>query len=126
MGMDLHGASGNYFRANCWSWRPIHDLCVRLSRRYKLGLDFTMWDSNDGAGLHNQEDCDALALAIETELFKHPDRIYRKECRLRVDENGSFLPEGSTEGKSSYETEPDHLREFVKFLLDCGGSFEID
>ena len=23
MGMDVYGASGNYFRANCWSWRPI-------------------------------------------------------------------------------------------------------
>jgi len=39
MGFDLHGRSGNYFRANVWYWRPIHKFLADVSDEQGLMLD---------------------------------------------------------------------------------------
>ena len=41
MGMDVIGRkpknkTGEYFRANVWSYRPIHFLCMKASLSHKL------------------------------------------------------------------------------------------
>lgn len=125
--MDLHGKSGNYFRANVWSWRPIHALVEELNNDLFLLLDLTNWDSNDGAGLNSQEECDKLADAIEDHVKAGRKKyVLETGCSLRVDDDGRFLEPGAIGGKSPYFTSASHILEFVKFLRECGGSFEIN
>lgn len=127
MGMDVNGRSGNYFRANVWSWRPIHQLCAELNERHNLGLDLAGWGFNNGAGLRNQKDCDKLADAIEAEVTK-PDapKEYSVNCGMWVNANGTFADGPGTGTRSAHHTDLEHILEFVKFLRECGGSFEID
>jgi hypothetical protein len=121
--MDIYGKapknqSGKYFRANVWSWRPIHNLC-----RTVLGQDLIGWGYNDGDGLHSQKECDALADKLKVYIQSLPGEEIILESLTRVDESGKFL-RGHSGGKSAYFTNKDHVREFIVFLYNCGG-FEI-
>jgi hypothetical protein len=124
MGFDVYGKSGNYFRACCWSWRPIHALCEEVNTENNLGLSFELWGSNDGAGLDNQHDCNKLADALEEHAKERERYVLELDSDIRVDRDGLFLPKGQP-GKSPWETDREHVLEFVKFLRECGGSFEI-
>ncbi|HEV2971033.1 MAG TPA: hypothetical protein VGY55_13755 [Pirellulales bacterium] len=66
MGMDVvdrnpSSPSGKYFQASIWSWRPIHDLILRLC--FDLLDDETLVgiSDNDGAGPHEQTTCTEMA-----------------------------------------------------------------
>jgi len=59
---------GVYFRANIWSWRPIHLAIVQSNISLGLGIDEDTIDGlayNSGHGLKTQEECDNLAHALE-------------------------------------------------------------
>ena len=81
MGMDVSGINpknevGEYFRANCWSWRPIKTLVDVACQRYEQRENKTLLDKktlssmnhNDGAGAEDQETCDLLAAEMEAVL----------------------------------------------------------
>lgn len=127
MGMDIYGKNADtYFRASCWSWRPIHQLCEQLNKQKHLDLSFTDWSSNNSAGFYKQADCDKLANALEQHIKETnmTDLILEPDCR--VDENGVFLSSSNkTDGRSAYYTDREHVESFIKFLRECGGSFEI-
>src|SRR4051812_45074191 len=100
MGMDVYGKKptsedGRYFRANVWSWRPIHQLCEIVLKR-----DFPSWAFNDGDGLETQEECNQLADGLERYLAQFPAEEISLESDLRVDDEGTFLKPGDTGGKS--------------------------
>jgi len=121
MGMDIYGRkpankTGEYFRANVWSWRPIHYLCELV-----MDSKYPDWAYNDGDGLFNQKDCDTLANKLENYLNKNPNDEISIESDCRVDDKNKFLPTGATGGKSAYYTTHDHVRNFIKFLRACGG-----
>lgn len=122
MGFDLYGKSGNYFRANVWSWRPIHNLCEEVNEENNLGLSFDGWEYNDGRGLDNQEACNKLADALEQHTKEREKYVLETGSPLRVDSRGMLCDKG----KSPYYTDKEHILEFVKFLRECGGSFEIN
>tara|TARA_R110002020_G_scaffold433259_2_gene643362 strand:- start:21 stop:548 length:528 start_codon:yes stop_codon:yes gene_type:complete len=106
---------GVYFRANCWSWRPIHDRVYQADREYDLCIDektLELMGENSGAGLDNQEDCDRLAEALENVLEREDD-ILTWNC-------GD--PKADREGW--YKAHKEHALEFVDFLRGCGG-FEV-
>ncbi len=130
MGMDIYGKSGNYFRASVWSWRPIHALCDDLNAKHGLGLDLSHWGYNDGAGLRSAKQCEVLALALENEITrKDAPAEYELASDCRVDRQGCFVDnwgQKTTETRSAYHTDRAHIAEFIKFLRDCGGSFEIN
>ena len=74
MGMDVHGIDpkdkrGEYFRANVWSWRPIHAIMgIVNTRNGDTLIDAETMDqmaNNDGAGLKDQKSCDRLADAVD-------------------------------------------------------------
>jgi len=97
---------GIYFRANVWSWRPIHNMICNANDHHELGIPektLIHMGFNDGAGLDNQEDCSALANAMES-LLKEEDDIITLE--------------------GPYEVNKDHVQEFIGFLRECGG-FEV-
>lgn len=58
---------GHYFRANVWSWRPIHMACLASIESFDLEFDEDAhnWAYNSGDGLKTSEDCNELADALE-------------------------------------------------------------
>jgi hypothetical protein len=151
MGMDVCG-KGNpdaYFRANCWSWRPIHALCETVIYENDLNLNTEYWGSNDGRGLETQEDCNKLANALEahlknTELTEENDKIFlclgswsTADGRFLHEEeelnetypigtvlSGAVVMKDGTIAYSTHSTSLDHIKEFISFLRTCEG-FEI-
>ena len=156
MGVDISGINpktedGDYFASNWWGWRPIHNLCEYVNYEYELNLDMGNWGSNDGGGLHTQEDCDKLAWALEdiikTDLLKEDDdRLYL--CLGGwVDKDNRFLSEEESQSLNiqypigevlyggvvmdsgnivhpAHSCSKGHIQRFINFLKECGG-FEI-
>lgn len=143
---------GHYFRANIWSWSPILMLCYVADDKYDLDMDFSYWDSNDGAGLDTQEQCNILADALEKVCISFFDLNEVDEvqfCRgtwINADTNGfvsskiseelsseypddtilttSIILDDGTRVKSASSVTKDHVHRFISFLRECGG-FEI-
>jgi hypothetical protein len=124
MGMDVIGkgidGEKTYFRANVWSWRPIHSLVARLNKEKDFGFDLKYWGSNDGKGLQTNDDCRKLAQAIEEVLETAPDPV-----PLQLSEgDAKKVFAGTTITNDSYSTSHAHLKEFITFLRKSE-SFEI-
>ena len=139
---------GYYFRSNWWGWRPILMLSELAAVNEGLDIDFEYWGSNDGKGLQTQEECNALADAIEL-LMKTDggfvedfDTIYVNmgswtnsqgqfvEQSIQ-DELNKTLPPGRVaftgivheEGLfyPSHSADKRHIDKFIAFLRDCNG-----
>ena len=154
MGMDIAGIGNKeaYFRANVWSWRPIHVIIDFVTEKYTLGINTESFGFNDGAGVKRNELCIKLADGIKAEMEQFglkdkEDRIYIaigsswvtypegqfvtekvvKENNLS-EMSGILLhaPVASPSGLvvPSYSLTKEHLDEFCKFLRVCQG-FEI-
>ena len=71
MGMDVMGISpaseaGEYFRANCWSWRVIHLAMHWCDGNAILGEEaMEHMAFNDGAGATSSDQCEKMATALE-------------------------------------------------------------
>jgi hypothetical protein len=122
--MDVYGKNptsedGKYFRANVWSWRPIHRLCQIVLKK-----DLPGWAFNDGDGFESQAECTDLADRIEAYLRQFPKEAISIESDIRVDRDGRFLSPGEKGGETPYVAEREHVEEFVAFLRSYGG-FEI-
>ncbi len=123
MGMDINGRepsgeNGEYFRANVWSWRPIHAICDEAIRASKLGINTDSWAYNDGDGCGSQEESTALADAIVAWLannldFGNADVIHWNPITDTL-ETEPICDE-------QYGVEKEHLREWISFLRECGG-----
>ena len=132
MGMDVFGVNpkseaGKYFRANIWSWRPIHELIERanvLPPHIVEGMAF-----NDGVG-PNEEQALLLAAQMETMLdgmdddhtFMLTDEIDGPVAELMdsIRRSGATIV---TDGPA-YQAEVAHVREFITFCRESGG-FEV-
>lgn len=144
---------GVYFRANCWTWRPIHAVCDFAIHIAELPFDTQGWGYNDGAGLKTQKDCDDLANAIDlylqlnnANMHDQDDTIYlclgswatvsgrfiTKDVEDELNEayppgtilyNG-VVTKGGTLAFSSHSCPLYYIQNFTTFLRKCGG-FEI-
>lgn len=70
MGMDVYGlnpsnASGEYFRANVWRWRPLAEMCIYFAPQ--ICKKCAGWYVNDGQGL-DAEDASELAAILERDI----------------------------------------------------------
>jgi hypothetical protein len=156
MGVDISGINsvsedGDYFGSNWWAWRPIHTLCEYANEEYELNLSMGNWGSNDGGGLHTQEECDKLADAltdiISLDLLKEDDDRLYLCLGSWVGNNNHFLTEDETKSLNeqylvgeilyggvvmdngnivypSHSCSKGHVKRFINFLRSCGG-FEI-
>jgi hypothetical protein len=158
MGVDISGKNsisetGDYFASNWWGWRPIHQLCELAAYESKLPIDFSYWGSNDGKGLDTQEECNALADALEEylgneiEVKDDDERIFlclgswceagtgkMVESNVAVSLNEQYdygdilytsvVSESGQLVEPSYSISIFRIKEFIKFLRECGG-FEI-
>lgn len=133
MGMDVYGKApksqaGEYFRANIWSWRPIHELIEQtkvLPPKMVEDMGF-----NDGAG-PEEEGALLLAAALETLVHGMDDE---NEFVLSSEIDGpvaAMLSQFKEQGieiisprGAVYSATVDHVREFIEFCRESGG-FEV-
>lgn len=134
MGMDVSGCSptseaGKYFRANIWSWRPIHVLCYELCRDLLDEDTLEYMGANNGAGPESGEVCRQMASRFERWL-EHNTEGHSVDLGMRVTTDGRFVTDEilaanpNIETLSPYRVTDEHLKEWVAFLRDCGG-FEV-
>ena len=133
MGMDVYGrkprsAEGEYFRANIWSWRPIHELIEQsnvLPQKMVEEMGF-----NDGAGPNEMQAlllADALSDMTEG---MHTDHTFMLSTEIDgpVAELLSAISDKGIEVISPrgpvYSTDVSHVREFIEFCRASGG-FEV-
>lgn len=131
MGMDVWGRNpssdvGKYFRANIWSWRPIHDLIRTLCSDLLAPETIVGMSINDGFGPSDATTCQEMARRFSEWLATNAnghaldsDLKASKDGRLVTREEASANP--SIELVSPYQVCDAHLREWVAFLQDCGG-----
>ena len=144
---------GVYFRASCWSWRPIHAVCDFAINIAELPFSTSNWGYNDGGGLKTQEECDMLADAIgvyltlnNSEMHDQDDTMYLclgswvtssdkfvpRDLKEELNDaypTGTILYRGvvTKDGTLAYPSHSCplyHINNFVTFLRKCGG-FEI-
>ena len=131
MGMDVYGRkptdkAGKYFRANVWSWRPIHALITELCSDLLDPEMIRQLAFNDGAGPEDQKTCTEMANRFETWMEHHVEG-HGLESDMRVTPDGRFVSEQELaqdpdiETVSPYEVQDDHLKEWIDFLRHCGG-----
>ena len=134
MGMDVYGrkplsAAGKYFRANVWSWHPIHALIVKLCSDLLDEKTLRSLAFNDGAGPQSQKVCTEMAKRFEV-WMEHHAQGHTLESDLQVTKEGRFVSEQELaanpdlETESAFEVDDDHLKEWIEFLRNCGG-FEV-
>ena len=133
MGMDVFGIApkseaGKYFRANIWSWRPIHNLIAQtgvLPDEIVYGMSF-----NDGIGPGDElavKLADALELVVEgmndENEFILPQEIDGPVAEM-IRAIRTHNPSVFVDDKPLYTTDVAHVREFITFCRESGG-FEV-
>ena len=137
---------GAYFRANVWSWRPIHDLMQKLCSDFLDEEVLEHMGYNDGAGPEDQETCDKIAARF-SQWMEHNVNGHEINLGMHVDEKGQFVEltssEDSFEGeaerqlveaaqqalgangksvvRSAHTVDDESLKEWIEFLRHCGG-----
>ena len=154
MGMDVYGKNpasevGEYFRNNCWWWRPLWRYCEEVAPEICCKVQYAQ--SNDGDGL-GARDSKKLANILQAEVDAGRTRVYSelRDAELAAVPDDECWCCGGTgkrkeppatgpgdkhcnccDGKGSirppeteYPFDVDNVKGFIKFLRDCGG-FEI-
>lgn len=150
MGMDVSGKApvtktGEYFRNNCWYWRPLWIYCEFISPELTAKVKHA--HTNDGDGL-GREDAIALSKVLQTSVEDGTCKLWRdayyrkleslpmKPCWLckATGIRDDYCVKGVCNGchgsgkrkhdATSYPFEVENVREFAGFLVDSGG-FEI-
>lgn len=153
MGMDVYGKnpsakSGEYFRANVLSWRPIWAMTKAAAPELISDKLYESGQYNDGAGLKTARECKALAARIRGSDWKATLVEWNRQQEAEPDEScdicggtGKRRPPpaigpgkvhcNGCDGKGArrplsarYQTSEDHFEEWITFLDTCGG-FEI-
>ena len=135
MGMDVYGvapasATGVYYRASIWEWRPIWERMVLLCSDLLDEELLIAMSLNGGAGPQNQETCDKIAERLELWLAEDPGEKFFLEhvsTTLKVTPEGRFVSEEELAAnpglvtKSPYSVSREEVIEFIGFLRSCGG-----
>jgi hypothetical protein len=143
MGMDVYGINNQdaYFRANIWSWMPIHDLIRKLGSDIIDEENLNGMMCNDGYGIKDPKICEKLASRFEVWMEHNtegkeiePSEQFKKVISQIVSAAESAARRSSKDqsedkvitkyGDSNFPkcaVKDDHLKEFVKFLRECGG-----
>ena len=132
MGMDIHGRNptnekGKYFRANIWSWRPIHALITQLCPDILSEETLTAIGYNDGSGPETQETCTQIANRFQ-QWMEHNTHGHNIQIPgIQVTPEGRFVTEQelnenpNLKTTTPYKTNDEHLKAWIEFLQHCGG-----
>ena len=117
---------GVYFRANCWAWRPLHDLIFQLCGDLIDSKTMDSMGANDGAGPQTQKVCTKMASRFE-EWMEHNTEGHSLDLGCHVlAGTGRFakqedLDNPAVKTETAYFIHDEHIKEFVNFLRECGG-----
>lgn len=122
MGMDIYGRTpsteeGEYFSANIFTWPVILSVAKMSILVANLSMDTEGWDYNDGKGLQTQDECNALADAMEVVLRGTESSILGAE-HLEATKAISKLFGGIEPQAQAHR---DRIFHFITFLRGCGG-----
>ena len=143
MGMDVYGIApkcylkGEYFRANCWSWRPIMEAmwdsgaCEHVDEK-----NWELMSENSGGGARSQEACLMMADTLENWMEREfegtvysPESLDFDDCQVVKEPNKhgghSFTDKCDADTMSPYRVHRNHLEEWVTFLRHCGEGFQV-
>jgi hypothetical protein len=141
---------GYYFRANLWSWRPIHALIDSVILLNELDLDTKLFGENSGGGFKTQEECDLVANGLKdlvAEMKESGQETIYLNLGMWVSWEGSFNVPQDLQAELNEQNEKlfipspivasngqlvipahgvsiEHIETFINFLYHCGG-FEI-
>lgn len=136
MGMDVYGIGNKkaYFRANIWSWKPIHNLIERFASDLVDQETIAGMATNSGYGITDKSKCLTLANRIASWMEHNVNGLEvdrtdeETESIEKVLEAISTIFTGCSDQISfgenkfpKYEVDDKHLNEFVEFLRICDG-----
>lgn len=138
MGMDVYGINNKnaYFRANIWSWRPIHSIITEVASDFIPPEVLRSMSANVGGGLKSGADCKKLASRIQLWMehnangleFPAGSNSSDNEVIAALESLIKAMGQDVKVDKASlnpvYSVDDSHLKEFVEFLNTCGG-FEV-
>ena len=137
--------AGNYFRNNCWWWRPLWNYCYHIADDIISEELYESGHSNSGAGLNDkdakllgnrllQQIREGKTIEYQASYQQYLDDLPDDDCmRCNNNNHGHNKKKECTScnktGKStnfnkSYPFDVDNVRDFAEFCLQCGG-FEI-
>ena len=137
--------AGNYFRNNCWWWRPLWNYCRTIAPDLIDEELFDSGHSNSGAGLDDKgakelgerllsEINNGHTIQYQASYQQYLDDLPEDDCGVCGGNNRGNTKKkdcnrcegtGKTENfNKSYPFDIDNVREFAEFCLQCGG-FEI-
>lgn len=122
MGMDIYGRKpttedGEYFSASIFTWAPLLAFARTAIELANLSMDTEGWQYNDGKGPQTQEECNALADAMQLLLSGmdspviHADHLESTKAVSKV--FGGIEPQA--------EVHRERVEHFIAFLRGCGG-----
>lgn len=106
---------------------PIHNLVIRLCSDF---LDEEMLESlgyNDGSGPEDQEICTQIAYRFELWMEHNGEGHDIEIGGMQITPEGRFVSEQELaenpdlETVTPYETDDEHLKEWIEFFRHCGG-----
>jgi len=136
---------GQYFRNNCWWWRPLWNYCFEVADDIISEDVFNSGHSNNGAGLGSRDskklgnrlmECiaDGSTIKYQAEYIQWQDDLPDDDCmRCHNNNRGNNKKKDCTNcsqtGKTksfdkSYPFDVDNVERFARFCLESGG-FEI-
>ena len=136
---------GQYFRNNCWWWRPLWNYCYIIADDIISEDVFNSGHSNNGAGLGSRDskklgnrlmECiaDGSTIKYQAEYIQWQDDLPDNDCMRCNDNNRGNKKKkdckncnqtGKTKNfDSHYPFDVDNVERFARFCLESGG-FEI-
>ena len=116
MGFDVYGYSGNYFRANIWSWPSILSLIAETEiLPHELVVEMGSHDGAEANGKDALKIADAIEKAIEG---KFANQKIKSTISFQIDALGG------SQKNFACETDIGHIKEFIKFCRKSEG-FQI-
>lgn len=135
MGFDLHGLkatseTGDYFRNNCWHWRPLWAFVCKhckdiLTEKQQNGGSF-----NDGTKVGAKMSikiADRLQETIDNKIAIQETKDNKKGIKEAKKHNKTLNfknPPSDRDWRDAYPFTIENLKEFIQFCRDSGG-FEI-
>ena len=147
MGMDVYGNNGNYFRNNCWYWRPLWNYVSQVCSDVISKEDYNGGNYNDGYFI-SENKCKSIVEILNTLLENGEVKKYEikrqkeldnlplekcNDCNGTGKRNDKYVQgecngcngKGKVKGfDAMYPFEEENVREFRDFVKDSGG-FEI-
>ena len=83
--MDVYGRSGNYFRNNCWWWRPLWNYVSNECKEVISQEDYDSGNYNDGHRV-DYEKCEFIVEKLQKLVDDGSVKEYEKSYKKHLEE----------------------------------------